>query len=188
MFEIRNLSRGVFLVLASASLMASGCGDNGGGSGDALSRLMDDGDVGSVAPGATAVPAAMTAPPRSCPNGDCSGSPLAFWMLDDCNTESTQLLDSGSTSEISHPAFRAVSAACVASIDGEGIRLAKADDIIYAPDQPDFLFNQGLTVAAWINPDSLSGTQSIARKRLDDSSAFVLALESGKLTDRKSTR
>lgn len=39
-----------------------------------------------------------------------------------------------------------------------------------------------MTVAAWINPDTLGGTQSIARKRLDDSSAFVLAIDGGKLT------
>ena len=183
MFEIRSSAKGGLIALAGVSLMALGCGDNSGaGSSDSLSRLMDDGDVGAVVPGAAAAPAAMTAPPRFCPNGDCSGSPLAFWTLDDCNTETTQLSDSAFTSEISHPAFRAVSTTCVASIDDEGIRLAGPDDIIYAPDQPDFLFNQGLTVAAWINPDSLSGTQSIFRKRLDSSSSFVLAINGGKLT------
>jgi hypothetical protein len=172
----------VLLALAGGSLLALGCGDSGGGgSADSLSRLMDDGDVAAIAPTAAA-PAAMTAPPRFCPNNDCTGSPLAFWMLDDCNPLSTQLFDSAFTSGITHPAFRAVSAACVASIDNEGVQLAGPDDIIYAPDQPDFLFNQGLTVAAWINPDDLKGTQSVFRKRLDGSSSFVLAIDGGKLT------
>ncbi len=83
----------VLLALAGGSLLALGCGDNGGGgSADSLSRLMDDGDVAAVVPTAAgARPPPMTAPPRFCPNGDCTGSPLAFWMLDDCNPPSTQL-------------------------------------------------------------------------------------------------
>jgi Concanavalin A-like lectin/glucanases superfamily len=175
---------GMLLALAGGSLVVLGCGDNGGDvSADSLSRLMDDGDVAAVAPAAAGGPAAMTAPPRYCyPSGDCSGSPLAFWTLDDCNGLSTQLGDSAFTSQITHPAFRAVSAACVSSVDNEGIRLSGKDDVVYAPDQPDFLFNQGLTVAAWINPDNLNGTQSIFRKRLDGSSSFLLAIDGGKLT------
>jgi hypothetical protein len=177
MIEARIRVTGAVLVLAL------GCGDNSGGASDgALSRLMDDGDVGAVAPGLTSPPPPMTAPPR-CPGGDCSGgSPLAFWKMDDCNSLSTQLIDSANSSPITHPAFRAVSAACVASIDGFGIQLAGTNDIVYAPDEPDFVFDQGLTVAAWIDLDSTSGTQSIFRKRLDSSSAFVLAIDGGKLT------
>ncbi|HVV52322.1 MAG TPA: LamG domain-containing protein [Polyangia bacterium] len=166
--------------MVGGGLLAQGCGDNAAG--DPLARLMDDGDVSAVAPGAMGPPAAGSAPPRFCPTGDCSGSPLAFWTLDDCNAQTTQLADSATGSAISHPAFRAVSATCVASIDGQGIHLAGPDDIVYAPDQPDFSFNQGLTVAAWIDPDSLNGTQSIFRKRLDASSSFVLAIDGRKLT------
>ncbi len=58
---------------------------------------------------------------------------------------------------------------------------AKTDDVVYAPDQPDFLFNQGLAVAAWINPDRLGGTQTLVRKRLDGTSSFLLALEGKQL-------
>lgn len=132
---------GVLLGLAGGSLLGLGCGDDGNGS-DSLSKLMADGDVGSIAPGATA-PAATTMPPRFCPNGDCTGSPLAFWTLDDCNPQSTTLADSATTSQISHPAFRAVGAACVASIDGEGIRLGKTDDILYAPINRTFSSTRG---------------------------------------------
>ena len=36
-------------------------------------------------------------------------------------------------------------------------------------------------MAAWIKPDSVSGTQSIVRKRFDGSSSFVLAVDGRKL-------
>ncbi len=180
MLKVRTGVISVLVLAAGATLLALGCGESTAPSEGALARLMEDGDVAAL--GLAATPPPVKAPVRSCPNGDCSGAPLAFWNLDDCNSLSTQLLDSASTSEISHPAFRAVSAACVASIDGFGVRLAGTNDIIYAPDQPDFVFDQGLTVAAWINPDSTSGSQSIFRKRLDSSSAFVLAIDGGRLT------
>ena len=129
--------------------------------------------------GATAVAPAIP-PPRFC--SDCSREPLAFWTLDDCNTSSTQLNDSASTSSISHPAFRAVSVACVAGASSQAVKLAAKDDIVYAPDQPDFVFDQGLTIAAWIKANSLNGTQSIVRKRFDGNSSFTLAIDDKKLT------
>ena len=61
------------------------------------------------------------------------------------------------------------------------MKLAGKDDIVYAPDQPDFIFDQGLTIAAWIKPNSLSGTQSIVRKRFDGNSSFTLAIDDRKL-------
>lgn len=155
------------------------------------SALMDDGDVGAIAPGAARLPPpASSLPPRFCPGetppgdtsgdfGDCARAPLAFWTLDDCGPLTTQLNDYSFGPNNPHPAFRAVSAACVPGINGQGVRLAGADDVVYAPDQPDFVFDRGLTIAAWINPDRLDGVgvQTIARKRLDGSSSFVLALD-----------
>jgi Concanavalin A-like lectin/glucanases superfamily len=116
--------------------------------------------------------------------GDCSRVPLAQWTLDDCSTFTTQLFDQGpASSGISHPAFRSVAASCTPGADGgQGIHLAVDDDIVYSPDQPDFVFDSGLTVAAWINPEKLSGVQTIARKRLNGSSSFVLALDGSRLT------
>ena len=158
-----------------------GCGTRGG-SGDeetSLAALMDDGALTMGAP-AAAAPPAPPPPPRYC--GDCAREPLAFWMFEDCGSSaSTQLADSANGFPISHPAFRAVSVACVPSNDGQGVKLAGADDIVYAPDQADFTFNQGLTVAAWINPDSVSGTQSLVRKRFDGTSSFILAIDGRKL-------
>jgi endoglucanase len=167
------------IVVGAAGLTGCGlAGDN-----DAASPwkgLMDDGDVAAIVPGPPGGPAAPAPPPRFCT--DCTSVPLAFWTFDDCNMESTELADTASSSEISHPAFRAVSAACTPSIDGQGIKLAGKDDIVYSPDQPDYLFNQGLTIAAWINPASIAGTQSIARKRLDGTSSFTLAIDGKQLT------
>ncbi len=153
---------------------------------DALARwssYLEDGDVGAVAPGALPVTPPMSTPPpaRSCSGADCASLPLALWTFDDCNTQSSELDDSATSSVIRHPAFRALGVACVPGRDGEAVHLAKTDDVVYAPDQPDFLFNQGLTVAAWINPDRLGGTQTLVRKRLDGTSSFLLALDGKQL-------
>jgi len=140
---------------------------------------MGDGDVSGIA-GPMAPPPGNPPPPRFC--GDCTREPLAFWTLDDCNTSSTQLSDFARTSPISHPAFRAVSVACVDGASSQAVKLGGKDDIVYAPDQPDFVFDQGLTIAAWIKANSLKDTQSIARKRFDGNSAFTLAIDDRKLT------
>src|SRR5215471_10718495 len=157
---------GLVVVTAGAGM---GCvaGDDTPSVESSLSALMEDGDAASVAPGAMTPPGSIPPPPRFCPSGDCTRSPLAFWKLDDCNPIQTQLGDSAFTSGISHPAFRAVSVACVPGVSGQAIRIAGDDDIMYAPDQPDFQFDAGLTIAAWINPDRVTGTQSVVRKRLD---------------------
>ena len=125
--------------------------------------------------------AAGALPTRYCPSGDCTREPLALWTFDDCNTVSTQLADTAFTYPISHPAFRAVSVACTDGMDNQGVKLSGGDDIVYAPDQVDFAFDKGLTVAAWIKPDSIGGTQSLVRKRLDGSSSFLLAIDGKKL-------
>jgi hypothetical protein len=165
-------------------LLAYGCGDNvptpGDGQND-LSALMNDGDASAMAPPRMMPPPPAPLPNRYCPSGDCARDPLAHWRFDDCNTLSTELADTAFTSSISHPAFRAVSVACTEGMDNQAVKLAGADDVVYAPDQVDFAFGQGLTVAAWIKPDGITGTQSIVRKRLDGSSSFLLAIDGKKL-------
>ena len=154
------------------------CGDRPADEQSSWEALMGDGDLGAM-PGATAVAPAIPPPPRFC--SDCTREPLAFWTLDDCNTSSTQLVDFATTSSIAHPAFRAVSVACVDGASSQAVKLAAKDDIVYAPDQPDFIFDQGLTIAAWIKAQSLTGTQSIVRKRFDGNSSFTLAIDDKKL-------
>ena len=172
------------LAIAGASMGAQACGDDGttNGEGGSLGALMADGDATRMAPGGM-MPPGPGGPPagRFCPSGDCARDPLAFWRFEDCGGPSTQLADSAFTSPISHPAFRAVSVACAPGADGQGLRLAGGDDVAYAPDQPDFVFDGGLTVAAWVNPDGVTGTQSLVRKRLDGTSSFLLAIDGRKV-------
>ena len=171
------------VAVSCAGLGAPGCTGGGTPADDAQTQweaLMTDGDPESGRPRCDAAAddaaAARGRVARFCP-GDCSGSPLALWTFDDCSMAVTNLADSAFTSQIPHPAFRAVSAACVPGIAGAAVKLADDEDIVYSPDQPDYLFDQGLTVAARIKPDWLGGTQSIIRKRFDGASSFVLGIE-----------
>jgi hypothetical protein len=176
-FELRLLS-------ALCLLGPLGCfgvaedGDSESELGTTWEALMADGDVATIAPDA-AQPAPAAPLESAC--SDCEDGPLAFWRLDDCNSWSTQLSDSA-YSAISHPAFRAVSAACVPGASGQAVQLSNKEDVVYAPDQPDFNFDNGLTVAAFITPDRVKGTQSIVRKRFDGTSSFLLAIDDKKLS------
>lgn len=185
----RSKAAVLVFTLSGAGLFALGC--TGGGApaptDDEQSQweaLMSDGDPSTIAPGSMR-PGPMPPPPpnaRFCPNNDCTGSPLAQWTFDDCGqTPSTELADTAFTSQITHPAYRAVAVACVPGISGAAVKLAADEDIIYSPDQADYVFDQGLTVAAWINPDRITGTQSIVRKRFDGSSSFVLGIDGRKV-------
>jgi len=177
----------VVVSFSGAGLGVAGCtggfGPTPAGDGQTQwEALMSDGDPSTIAPGSMR-PGPMPPPPsgRFCP-GDCSGSPLALWTFNDCGqTGSTELADTAFTSPIQHPAFRAVNVACAAGVDGAAVKLAADEDIVYSPDQPDYVFDQGLTVATWINPDRITGTQSIIRKRFDNSSSFVLGIDGRKL-------
>jgi hypothetical protein len=106
-------------------------------------------------------------------------SPLGQWSFDDCNPGRTNLFDSGPNG---NTAFRAVSVACATGISQQAISLADKDnDIVYVPDQPNFTFATGVTVAAWSNPSSVNQTRTLFRKRDDgSSSAFALVLNGGK--------
>ncbi len=106
-------------------------------------------------------------------------SPLGQWSFDDCNPARTNLFDSGPNG---NTAFRAVSVACATGISQQAVSLADKDnDIVYVPDQPNFSFDTGVTVAGWFNPGSVSQTRTLFRKRDDGtSSAFALVLNGGK--------
>jgi hypothetical protein len=88
----------------------------------------------------------------------------------------TDLQDS---SGFGHTAFRSVSTACVPGEINQGVGIDQDDDLVYVPDQPDFTFENGVTVAAWVNPTKLNGIRTIFRKRESGSSTFVL-LTNGK--------
>lgn len=172
-----------FVSMALAALCAPACGGAATGEyedgdyGSSWQALMADGDAESIT-GPMPAPVSTSAP-RYC--ADCSGEPLAFWRLDDCNALSTQLADSAFTSVVSHPAFRSVSASCTEGASAQGVALRRREDVVYAPDQPDFVFDEGLTIAVFIKPDDVRGTQSIVRKREGGTSAFLLAIHDREL-------
>ncbi|HVR03091.1 MAG TPA: LamG domain-containing protein [Polyangia bacterium] len=111
-------------------------------------------------------------PTRSFP-----GQAQGFWRFDDCNMSRTELADS--TFVGNHTAFRSVTAFCRPGILNSGIGFDENDDVVIVPDQPNFTFSEGFTVAAWVKPTALGGVRTIFRKRQDGTSTFVLA-ENGK--------
>jgi hypothetical protein len=113
-----------------------------------------------------------TGPTRSFP-----GQAQGFWRFDDCNMGRTELADS--TFGGNHTAFRSVTAFCRPGVLNTGIGFDENDDVVIVPDQPNFVFSEGFTVAAWVKPTDLGGVRTIFRKRQDGTSTFVLA-ENGK--------
>ncbi len=103
-------------------------------------------------------------------------STQGLWKFDDCTMFRTDLQDS---TGFGHTAFRSVSTACVPGEINQGVGIDQDDDLVYVPDQPDFTFENGVTVAAWVNPTKLNGIRTIFRKRESGSSTFVL-LTNGK--------
>jgi hypothetical protein len=115
------------------------------------------GGVGGTGPGST----------RNLP-GDAQG----FWRFDDCNMDRTELFDNSFFGN--HTAFRSVTAFCRPGVLNAGIGFDEDDDLVLVPDQPNFVFSEGFTVAAWVKPVDLGGVRTIFRKRQDGTSTFVL--------------
>ena len=94
-----------------------------------------------------------------------------FWTFDDCNMGRTELFD---RSFGNHTAFRSVTSFCRPGITNTGIGFDEDDDLVLVPDQPNFVFSEGFTVAAWVKPVDLGGVRTIFRKRQEGTSTFVL--------------
>ena len=109
--------------------------------------------------------------------GDCTRSPIGFWTFDDCSVDRTDLND---RSNQFHTAYRNVQQSCAPGQEGQAVTFARNTDLVYAPDQPDFGLDQGLTIAAWIKPDKVNGVHTLFRKRDDDNSAFALVINEKK--------
>ena len=107
-----------------------------------------------------------------------SAAPLGAWDFDDCSDFRTTLFDSSFND---NDAFRSVGVACTTGMEGSpAVAIAAPEDIVYVPDQPDFTFESGVTVAGWFNPTTITGTKTLFRKRDKDTSAFALVLNGGK--------
>jgi hypothetical protein len=149
----------------------------GAGTTGAAGTGIDTGAAGMIVTGvAGSIGSAGTGgipfPTRSFP-GEAQG----FWRFDDCNMSRTELFDS--TFIGNHTANRSVTAFCRPGMLNSGIGFDEDDDVVVVPDQPNFVFSEGFTVAAWVKPTALNGVRTIFRKRQDGTSTFVLA-ENGK--------
>ena len=61
-----------------------------------------------------------------------------------------------------------MSVTCATGMSQQAVSLADKDnDIVYVPDQPNFNFATGVTVAGWFNPTSMNQTRTLFRKRDD---------------------
>lgn len=195
--------------LALLTLAAHGCGmdhdavSGRGGVEVDLAALMADGDLPQST---TAPPAQPAAPPRTCsvsgrvPAADggvslppvislpaagsgstqaapgCESVPIGFWRFDDCTAARADLTDSSAQR---HTAFRALSTTCTPGREGNAVSFQGPDDLVSVPDQPEFVLDQGMTIAAWVKPDAIDGVHTLFRKRDDGDSAFALLIDDG---------
>jgi hypothetical protein len=111
------------------------------------------------------------------PDPNCASTPIGNWRFDDCNEFRTDL---GDSSFEGHTAFRSVELMCAAGKQGLAAQFKSADDIVYAPDQPSYSLDFGVTIAAWVKADSINTTQTIFRKSEAQDSSFVLAIHNRK--------
>src|SRR5262245_6585808 len=95
---MRNELAAFTLVAGLCLIGASGCGglavdgEDEAELGSAWEALLADGDVAGIAPSLPIAAPLPQPPSSSC--SDCAAQPLAFWSLDDCNAQSTELADS----------------------------------------------------------------------------------------------
>jgi len=111
------------------------------------------------------------------PDTSCASVPIGFWKFDDCNPSRTDL---GDSSFEGHTAFRNVDLTCAAGKQGFAASFTRTDDIVYVPDQPAYAFDLGMTIAAWVRPDSITGVSTVFRKSDEEDSAFALLIHNRK--------
>lgn len=103
--------------------------------------------------------------------------PFGQWPFDDCSPFRTNLFDQGPNG---NTAFRSIGVTCAGGVAGQAVSLAAKEDIVYVPDQPNFTFENGITVAGWFNPTSTSQVRTLFRKRDRGTSSFAMVLNGGR--------
>lgn len=180
MFEKNLLVAGLWSVLA---LTVVACHDElPDDDHDRLQALLRDAPLTQLPPSVASVAREDGAPAGESPaHGDLilpGTNPLGVWNFEDCNTARTNLADS---SQVGNTAFRSVGVACDTGVDNtRGVAIVNREDLVYVPDQPNFTFENGVTVAGWFKPAAVGGTRTLFRKRDKDTSSFALLLDSGK--------
>jgi hypothetical protein len=107
-----------------------------------------------------------------------ASSSFGQWHFDDCSPKSHFLLDSSGAGA---NAQQALKAACVSGISGLGVQFRTAKDIVQVPDEPQFTVASNVAVAAWVNPNTVTGDQPIVLKRLNNKTSFSLGIHKGNI-------
>jgi len=100
------------------------------------------------------------------------------WHFDDCSPQSHFLVDSSGEGATAQQALKA---ACVPGIQGLGVKFRTAKDIVQVPDEPQFTVASNVAVAAWVNPNTVSGDQPIVLKRANNKTSFSLGIHKGNI-------
>jgi len=150
---------------------------------DRLQALLLDAALKQVPPGAEA-----SSPPARAGEAALAGvhshivlpsdMPLGVWNFEDCSTSRANLSDSSFNN---NTAFRSVGVTCTDGIqNSRAVLIDFPENIVYVPDQPNFAFDRGVTVAAWFKPAAITGVKTLFRKRDKGTSSFALLLDAGK--------
>ncbi len=148
-----------------------------------LQALLDDAPLKQVPPGAEA-----SSPPAKTGEAAETGvhsnivlpsdMPLGVWNFDDCSLSRANLSDSSFNN---NTAFRSVGVTCTVGIqNSQAVLIDFPENLVYVPDQPNFTFENGVTVAGWFKPAASGGTKTLFRKRDKGTSSFALLLDAGK--------
>ncbi len=143
---------------------AGGRGPGPAGTTGSAGAGMGSGAGGAIGSGGTGM--------EPLPTRNVPGEAQGFWRFDDCNMDRTELFDNSFFG--GHTAYRSVTAFCRPGVLNTGIGFDEDDDLVLVPDQPNFVFSEGFTVAAWVKPLALGGVRTIFRKRQEGTSTFVL--------------
>jgi hypothetical protein len=184
----------------SSSGVTSSSTGFGGSTGFAVSSSSGFGTTSAVSSGVTtsgvssgvfAVSSGVTTSSVSVGVGGSSGSggggggaggggavPVGLWLFDDCSPASTDLLDS---SGLGSTATRSPTTTCAPGIDGLGVAFDNKKDIVTIPNGPAITFGATMTVAAWVHPSKVSGTQTILDKQTSGQLGFSLGIKGGKV-------
>jgi hypothetical protein len=178
----RNLM--TFACSTVAALAVGACGSQQDDQDDqeTLQALLHDAPLTQVPPGAASTSAKdageAVAPPADSNLILPGSNPVGTWNFEDCSSSRTNLSDSSFNG---NTAFRSVGVSCAPGIRGtQSVQIAAPEDLVYVPDQPNFTFENGVTVAGWFNPAVTGGTRTLFRKRDKGTSSFALLLNAGK--------
>ena len=166
-----------------ALITAGACATDSQDEQERLQSLLHDEPLAHVPSGAASSSAAAGASAAKATGAHSniilpSVNPVGVWNFDDCTPSRTNLLDATSNN---NTAFRSVGVTCTSGIEGsQAVQFANTEDLIYVPDQPNFTFENGVTVAGWFKPTTLGGTKTLFRRRDKGTSSFALLLDAGK--------